>query len=142
MLFPVGLHPFSQDPIRFRRCRPTPSGGECAAAPAGLWVRARQPQLVLRGMARSGVMRIAARMKMAHKLATIVIVLLLALSYVTIEYAVGLWSRINEHAMAEDGLHYFEGLKEAARARAAPSSFTPPALGGRTQSSVLQQQNQ
>jgi len=33
-------------------------------------------------------MGVAARMKMAHKLAMIVIVLLLPLSYVTVEYAV------------------------------------------------------
>jgi methyl-accepting chemotaxis protein len=82
-------------------------------------------------------MRIAARMKMAHKLATIVIVLLLPLSYVTVEYAVGLWSRINEHAMAKDGLYYFEGLKEAGRAMAAHASFTATVLAGEANSSYF-----
>ena len=82
-------------------------------------------------------MRIAARMKMAHKLATIVIVLLLPLGYVTVEYAAGLWSRISEHAMAEDGLHYFEGLKEAGRALAAHASFTATVLAGEANSSYF-----
>ncbi|HWS65159.1 MAG TPA: methyl-accepting chemotaxis protein [Steroidobacteraceae bacterium] len=76
-------------------------------------------------------------MKMAHKLATIVIVLLLPLGYVTVEYAAGLWSRINEHAMAEDGLHYFEGLKEAGRAMAAHASFTATVLAGEANSSYF-----
>src|SRR3984893_9587324 len=75
-------------------------------------------------------MGLVARMKMAHKLATIVIALLLPLMYVTAEYAVGLWSRINEHALADDGLHYFEGLKEAGRALAAHASFTATVLAG------------
>ena len=82
-------------------------------------------------------MKIAARMKMAHKLATIVVVLLLPLGYVTVEYAAGLWSRINEHAMAEDGLHYFEGLKEAGRALAANASFTATVLAGEANSSYF-----
>ncbi len=47
---------------------------------------------------------------MAHKLAMIVVVLLLPLGYVSVAYTVGLWSRIDEHALADDGLHYFEGL--------------------------------
>src|SRR5580692_8568733 len=75
-------------------------------------------------------MNIAGRMKMAHKLAMVVIVLLLPLSYVSVEYAVSLWSRINEHALADDGLHYFEGLKEAGRALAAHASFTATVLAG------------
>src|ERR1700730_7587001 len=75
-------------------------------------------------------MRLMARMKMAHKLAMIVIVLMLPLMYVTVEYAVGLWSRINEHALADDGLHYFEGLKEAGRGLAAHASFTATVLAG------------
>ena len=44
-------------------------------------------------------MNITVRMKMAHKLAVIVIALLLPLTYVSIEYAAGLWSRVDEHAM-------------------------------------------
>jgi methyl-accepting chemotaxis protein len=76
-------------------------------------------------------------MKMAHKLAMIVIVLLLPLSYVTVEYAASLWSRINEHALAEDGLHYFEGLKEAGRAMAAHASFTATVLAGEANSSYF-----
>ncbi len=75
-------------------------------------------------------MNITARMKMAHKLAVIVIVLLLPLTYVSIEYAAGLWSQIDEHAMADDGLHYFEGLKDAGRALAAHASFTATILAG------------
>ena len=73
-------------------------------------------------------MRMVARMKMAHKLAMIVIVLMSPLMYVTVEYAAGLRSRINEHALADDGLHYFEGLKEAGRGLAAHASFTATAL--------------
>jgi methyl-accepting chemotaxis protein len=75
-------------------------------------------------------MKLAARMKMAHKLAMIVIVLLLPLSYVSVEYAAGLWSQINEHELADDGLSYFEGLKEAGRALAAHASFTATLLAG------------
>ncbi len=75
-------------------------------------------------------MNITARMKMAHKLAVIVIVMLLPLTYVSVEYAAGLWARINEHAQADDGLHYFEGLKEAGRALAAHASFTATILAG------------
>ncbi len=71
-----------------------------------------------------------AQMRMAHKLAMIVVVLLLPLSYVTVEYAVILWSRIDEHRMADDGLHYFEGLREAGRALAAHASFTATLLAG------------
>jgi len=91
----------------------------------------------LGGLVRGGIMSIAARMKMAHKLAMIVIVLLLPLSYVTVEYAVGLWSRINEHELAEDGLHYFEGLKEAGRALADHASFTATVLAGEANSSYF-----
>jgi methyl-accepting chemotaxis protein len=69
-------------------------------------------------------------MKMAHKLAVVVIVLLLPLTYVSIEYAAGLWSQIDEHAMADDGLHYFEGLKDAGRALADHASFTATILAG------------
>jgi len=75
-------------------------------------------------------MNIASRMKMAHKLAMIVVVLLLPLGYVSVEYTVGLSSRIDEHALADDGLHYFEGLKEAGRALAAHASFTATVLAG------------
>ena len=82
-------------------------------------------------------MNIAARMKMAHKLAMIVVVLLLPLSYVSIEYAVGLSSRINEHELADDGLHYFEGLKEAGRALAAHASFTATVLAGEANTSYF-----
>jgi len=82
-------------------------------------------------------MNVAARMKMAHKLAMIVIVLLLPLSYVSIEYAVGLWSRISEHELADDGLHYFEGLKEAGRALAAHASFTATVLAGEANTSYF-----
>ncbi len=82
-------------------------------------------------------MNITARMKMAHKLAMIVIVMLLPLSYVSVEYAVGLWSRINEHALADDGLHYFEGLKEAGRALAAHASLTATVLGGEANSTYF-----
>jgi methyl-accepting chemotaxis protein len=82
-------------------------------------------------------MNIAARMKMAHKLAIIVVVLLLPLGYVTVEYAVGLWSRIDEHALADDGLHYFEGLKEAGRALAAHASFTATVLAGEANTSYF-----
>jgi methyl-accepting chemotaxis protein len=81
-------------------------------------------------LAMGGTMKMAARMKMAHKLAMIVIVLLLPLSYVSVEYAVGLWSQINEHESADDGLSYFEGLKEAGRALAAHASFTATLLAG------------
>jgi methyl-accepting chemotaxis protein len=48
-------------------------------------------------------MNIAARMKMAHKVAVIVIALLLPLTYVSIEYAAGLRSRIDEHAIQAGG---------------------------------------
>src|SRR5579863_891415 len=88
-------------------------------------------------MAAGGGMNIAARMKMAHKLAMIVIVLLLPLGYVSVEYAVGLWSRINEHVLADDGLHYFEGLKEAGRALAAHASFTATVLAGEANSAYF-----
>jgi methyl-accepting chemotaxis protein len=82
-------------------------------------------------------MNITARMKMAHKLAMIVVVLLLPLSFVTVEYAVGLWSRINEHALADDGLHYFEGLKDAGRALADHASLTATVLAGEANSSYF-----
>jgi methyl-accepting chemotaxis protein len=82
-------------------------------------------------------MNIAARMKMAHKIAMIVIVLLLPLSYVSVEYAAGLMSRIDEHRQADDGLHYFEGLKEAGRALAAHASFTATVLAGEANSSYF-----
>jgi methyl-accepting chemotaxis protein len=81
-------------------------------------------------LAVGGTMKLAARMKMAHKLAMIVVVLLLPLSYVSVEYAAGLWSQINEHELADDGLSYFEGLKEAGRALAAHASFTATLLAG------------
>ena len=74
---------------------------------------------------------------MAHKLAMIVIVMLLPLGYVSIEYAASLWSRINEHALADDGLHYFEGLKEAGRALAAHASFTATVLAGEANSTYF-----
>jgi len=83
------------------------------------------------------MMNIAARMKMAHKLAMIVIVMLLPLSYVSVQYAVGLWSRINEHALADEGLHYFEGLKDAGRALAAHASFTATVLAGEANSAYF-----
>ena len=79
-------------------------------------------------------MGIAARMKMAHKLAMIVIVLLLPLGFVTVEHSMRVSSRINEHALAEDGLHYFEGLEEAARALAVHASFTATVLAGEANS--------
>ncbi|MGB6307443.1 MAG: methyl-accepting chemotaxis protein [Steroidobacteraceae bacterium] len=60
----------------------------------------------------------------------IVLVLLLPLTYVSVKYAAGLGSQIDEHAMADDGLHYFEGLKEAGRALADHASFTATILGG------------
>ena len=82
-------------------------------------------------------MKFAAQMKMAHKLAMIVIVLLLPLSYVSVEYAIGLWSRIDEHRQADDGLHYFEGLKEAGRALAAHASFTATVLAGEENSAYF-----
>jgi len=75
-------------------------------------------------------MNIAARMKMAHKLAIVVIALLLPLGYVSLQYARGLSSQISEHAHADDGLHYFEGLKEAGRALAAHASLTATVLSG------------
>jgi methyl-accepting chemotaxis protein len=76
-------------------------------------------------------------MKMAHKLAMIVIVLLLPLTYVSVKYAVELWSQIDEHALADDGLHYFEGLKEAGRALAAHASFTATVLSGEANTSYF-----
>jgi methyl-accepting chemotaxis protein len=82
-------------------------------------------------------MNVGARMKMAHKLAMIVIVLLLPLGYVSVEYAAGLWSRIDEHRQADDGLHYFEGLKEAGRALAAHASFTATVLAGEANASYF-----
>ncbi len=82
-------------------------------------------------------MNIAARMKMAHKLAIIVIVLLLPLSYVSVEYAAGLSVQIKEHQSADDGLHYFEGLKEAGRALAAHASFTATLLAGEANTSYF-----
>ncbi len=87
-------------------------------------------------------MGIVARMKMAHKLAMIVIVLMLPLAYVTVEYAVGLWSRINEHALADEGLHYFDGLKEAGRALAAHASFTATVLAGEANAGYFKQRIQ
>jgi methyl-accepting chemotaxis protein len=82
-------------------------------------------------------MKIIARMKVAQKLATIVIVLLLPLGYVSVEYAAGLWSRINEHAMADDGLRYFEGLNDAGRALAAHASLTATVLAGEANTSYF-----
>src|SRR5258708_3254845 len=67
---------------------------------------------------------------MGDKGAMIVVVLLLPLGYVSVAYTVGLWSRMDEHALADDGLHYFEGLKEAGRALAAHASFTATVLAG------------
>jgi hypothetical protein len=75
-------------------------------------------------------MNIAARMKMAHKLAMVVIALLLPLSYVSLQYAKSLSSQITEHARADDGLHYFEGLKDAGRALAEHASSTATVLAG------------
>ncbi|MDP9008760.1 MAG: methyl-accepting chemotaxis protein [Pseudomonadota bacterium] len=82
-------------------------------------------------------MKIVARMKMSQKLAMIIIVLLLPLGYVTMEYAAELWSRINEHAMADEGLRYFEGLNEAGRALAAHASLTATVLGGEANTSYF-----
>ncbi|HLZ97780.1 MAG TPA: methyl-accepting chemotaxis protein, partial [Steroidobacteraceae bacterium] len=42
-----------------------------------------------------------------------------------------------EHAMAEDGLHYFDGLKDAGRALAAHASFTATILAGEANSSYF-----
>jgi len=81
-------------------------------------------------------------MKMAHKLAMIVVVLLLPLGYVSVEYTVGLSSRIDEHALADDGLHYFEGLKEAGRALAAHASFTATILAGEANTAYFDKKTQ
>ena len=75
-------------------------------------------------------MSIAARLKMAHKLALVVIALLLPLGYVSIEYTFGLWSQINEHALADDGLHYSEGLNDSGRALADHASLSATILAG------------
>jgi methyl-accepting chemotaxis protein len=84
-------------------------------------------------------MNIAARMKMAHKLAIVVIALLLPLGYVSLQYAAGLSSQIREHARADDGLHYFEGLKDAGRALAAHASLTATILSGEANTSYFDQ---
>jgi methyl-accepting chemotaxis protein len=70
------------------------------------------------------------RMKMAHKLAMLVIVLMLPLAYVSVEYSVELWSRINEHALADAGLRYSESLNDAGRAVADHASYTATLLSG------------
>jgi hypothetical protein len=80
-----------------------------------------------------------ARMKMAYKLAMIVVALMLPLTYVTVEYATGLCSRIDEHVLADDGLHYFEGLKEAGRGIAAHASFTATVLAGEANTGYFDQ---
>ncbi len=84
-------------------------------------------------------MNIAARMKMAHKLAIVVIALLLPLGYVSLQYARGLSSQISEHAHADDGLHYFESLKEAGRALAAHASLTATVLSGEANTAYFDQ---
>lgn len=86
-----------------------------------------------------GWMNIAARLKMAHKLAILVIALLLPLGYVSLQYARGLSSQISEHAHADNGLHYFEGLKEAGRALAAHASFTATVLSGEANTAYFDQ---
>ena len=75
-------------------------------------------------------MKVVARMKIAHKLAAVVVALLLPLTYLGIQYALGLSLRIHEHSLADEGLHYFEELKDAGRALAEHASFTATILAG------------
>jgi methyl-accepting chemotaxis protein len=80
------------------------------------------------------------RLKMAHKLAMVVIVLMLPLSYVSVEYCVGLWSQIHEHALADDGLQYSSALNDAGRALAEHASLTATLLAGEANTTYFDKQ--
>jgi methyl-accepting chemotaxis protein len=80
------------------------------------------------------------RMKMAHKLAMLVAVLVLPLAYVSYRYSAELWSRIDEHALAQDGLRYSEELNEAGRELADHASYTATLLAGEANTAFFDQQ--
>ena len=82
-------------------------------------------------------MKLASKLNIAQKLGILVMALVLPLAYVSAHYAVSLWSKIDEHASADDGLHYFDGLKDAGRALAAHASFTATVLGGEANTSYF-----
>jgi methyl-accepting chemotaxis protein len=77
---------------------------------------------------------------MAHKLATLVIVLVLPLAYVSFEYSAGLSSQIDEHALADDGLRYSEGLNQAGRELADHASYTATLLAGEANTSYFDEE--
>ena len=80
------------------------------------------------------------RLKMAHKLAMLVAVLILPLGYVSYRYSAELWSRIDEHALAEDGLRYSQELNEVGRELAEHASYTATLLAGEANTAFFDKQ--
>src|SRR6202012_5773557 len=80
------------------------------------------------------------RLKMAHKLAMLVVVLVLPLAYVSYRYSAELWSRIDEHALAQDGLRYSQELNEVGRELADHASYTATLLAGEANTAFFDKQ--
>jgi methyl-accepting chemotaxis protein len=80
------------------------------------------------------------RLKMAHKLAMLVAVLVLPLAYVSYQYSAELWSRIDEHALAQNGLLYSQELNEVGRELADHASYTATVLAGEANTTFFDKQ--
>jgi methyl-accepting chemotaxis protein len=80
------------------------------------------------------------RLKMAHKLAMLVAVLVLPLAYVSYRYSAELWSRIDEHALAQDGLLYSQELNAVGRELADHASYTATLLAGEANAAFFDKQ--
>ena len=77
-------------------------------------------------------MKVGANLKIGHQLALIVVALLVPLTYIGAQYAWRLNERIQEQALADDGLRYFHDLKGAGHALSAHAAFTAAVLAGDT----------
>jgi hypothetical protein len=69
---------------------------------------------------------------MSQKLAAIIAVLLMPMSYIGVRYVQGLQSTITEHQRADRGLRYFSSMQEAGAPLAAHASLTAAVLAGET----------
>ncbi len=83
------------------------------------------------------MLSIASRIRMGQQLGLIVMALLVPLSYIGAQYALGLNSRIHEQALADAGLRYVHELKEAGQALAEHAAFTSAVLAGDTNGSYF-----
>ena len=83
------------------------------------------------------MLRMISRLKMGQQLGLIVVALLVPLSYVGVQYALGLNARIHEQAMADTGLRYVHELKEGTGALAEHAAFTSAVLAGDTNSAYF-----